>query len=73
LRDIGFIGCTEYDCFGAGQSVCTVSLPAVSWKAGPRAMEALAGAFAAQRDISELSWYCASALLHIAAFAPPAP
>lgn len=62
LRPSGFAGCAAYDCFGAGQRVCTETLPDVDWREGPAAARRLFDAFAAMRRLHELLWYLADAL-----------
>ncbi|SEQ98423.1 pentapeptide repeat-containing protein [Actinokineospora terrae] len=57
LRPKGFVGCTVYDCFGAGQKVTRVA---------PDAAQTL---FPVMRDLHELLWYLAEAR-GIAAAAP---
>ena len=62
LRPSGFAGCAAYDCFGAGQRVCTETLPGVDWREGPAAAQSLFDAFAAMRRLHQLLWYLADAL-----------
>jgi hypothetical protein len=62
LRPSGFAGCAAYDCFGAGQRVCTETLPGVDWREGPAAARRLFDAFAVMRRLHELLWYLADAL-----------
>src|SRR5690554_2645755 len=35
LREIGFRGCTVYDCFGAGQKVSQLTFDGVDWRQAP--------------------------------------
>jgi hypothetical protein len=62
LRPNGFGGCAAYDCFGAGQRVCTETLPGVDWREGPAAARRLFGAFAALRRLHQLLWYLGDAI-----------
>jgi hypothetical protein len=62
LRPSGFAGCAAYDCFGAGQRVCTETLRGVDWREGPAAARRLFDAFAAVRRLHELLWYLEDAL-----------
>jgi hypothetical protein len=62
LRPSGFAGCAAYDCFGAGQRVCSETLPDVDWREGPAAARRLFATFARMRRLHELLWYLADAL-----------
>jgi uncharacterized protein YjbI with pentapeptide repeats len=57
LRDIGFVGCTVYDCFGAGQQVTQVTFAGRSWRADPESAAAMFQSFAVMRQLHELLWY----------------
>jgi uncharacterized protein YjbI with pentapeptide repeats len=55
LRPSGFVGCTVYDCFGAGQKVSQVTFDGPDW---PR----MAAVFPVMRQLHELMWYLTQAL-----------
>ena len=57
LRDIGFVGCTVYDCFGAGQQVAQVTFQGRSWRDDPSSAGPMFEAFAVMRHLHELLWY----------------
>ncbi len=57
LRDRGFVGCTVYDCFGAGQQVCQVTLAGTSWRDAPAAASRMFEVFAIMRSLHESLWY----------------
>lgn len=57
LPDIGFAGCTVYDCFGAGQQVAQVIFAGRSWREDPASAEPMFQAFAVVRQLHELLWY----------------
>jgi len=56
LRPSGFIGCTVYDCFGAGQQVSQVTFH------GRRDWPQMAAVFPIMRQLHELLWYLTEAL-----------
>ena len=57
LRDIGFPGCTVFDCFGAGQQVAQVTFAGRNWRDDPGSAAAMFDAFAVMRQLHELLWY----------------
>ena len=57
LRDIGFAGCTVYDCFGAGQQVAQTTFHGRSWREDPASAKPMFEAFAVMRQLHELLWY----------------
>ena len=67
LRDIGFSGCTVYDCFGAGQQVAQVTFGGRSWRADPASAPQMFEAFAVMRQLHELLWYLQDASTRAAA------
>ena len=57
LRDIGFTGCTVFDCFGAGQQVTQQTFHGQSWRERPSSSSDMFDAFAVMRQLHELLWY----------------
>jgi len=57
LREVGFRGCTVYDCFGAGQRVAQATYAGVHWRDEPAMFEA----FHVMRDLHEMLWLLAFA------------
>lgn len=62
LRTEGFVGCTVYDCFGAGQRVTQVTFGGGDWRSSPEIAPRMFAAFEVMRDLHELLWYLAQAL-----------
>ncbi len=62
LRGRGFVGCTVYDCFGAGQRVVQETFGGRSWRAGPEVAEPMFAVFETVRLLHELLWYLDAAL-----------
>jgi hypothetical protein len=56
LRDKGFVGCTVYDCFGAGQHT-VAAFDGASWRDSPDLARRMFDAFAVMRGLHELLWY----------------
>ena len=61
LRDVGYRGCTVYDCFGAGQQVSQVTFGGVSWREAPATSAAMFAALPVMRQLHEMLWYLAEA------------
>ncbi|MFI1386709.1 pentapeptide repeat-containing protein [Embleya sp. NPDC020886] len=57
LRDIGFSGCTVYDCFGAGQKVAQVTYAGQDWRRAPHTAKQMFRVFPIMRDLHELLRY----------------
>lgn len=57
LPEIGFGGCTVFDCFGAGQQVAQVTFGGRSWRGEPASAGPMFDAFAIMRQLHELLWY----------------
>ncbi|MDE9364626.1 pentapeptide repeat-containing protein [Luteipulveratus sp. YIM 133132] len=55
LPELGFRGCTVYDCFGAGQRVSQETFGGVDWRSG--AAPPMFDVFPVMRDLHELLWY----------------
>jgi uncharacterized protein YjbI with pentapeptide repeats len=62
LRQLGFRGCTVYDCFGAGQHVSQVTFGGQDWRRAPHTAQQMFDAFAIMRQLHELIWYLREAL-----------
>jgi pentapeptide repeat protein len=62
LRQRGFRGCTVYDCFGAGQQVCQITLRGNDWRRDPDTKQHMLDVFAVMRHLHELLWYLREAL-----------
>jgi len=57
LRDLGFPGCTVYDCFGAGQKVTQQTFGGADWRSSPDLAGSMFAAFGVVRQLHELLWY----------------
>ncbi|WP_150271581.1 pentapeptide repeat-containing protein [Paenibacillus tepidiphilus] len=57
LRQLGFRGCTVFDCFGAGQYISQQTFGGVSWREAPESAAAMFGAFPVMQLLHELLWY----------------
>ena len=62
LRQLGFPGCTVYDCFGAGQHVSQVTFGGQDWRRAPHTAQRMFDVFAIMRPLHELLWYLREAL-----------
>ncbi len=62
LRDRGFVGCTVYDCFGAGQRVVQGLFGGADWRTSPELAEPMFAAFEVLERLHELLWYLSDAL-----------
>ena len=67
LRQLGFRGCTVYDCFGAGQQVSQVTFGGQDWRRAPDAGTQMFAVFPIMRDLYELAWYVNESLTWAAA------
>jgi uncharacterized protein YjbI with pentapeptide repeats len=67
LRQIGFAGCTVYDCFGAGQHVSQVTFGGRDWLSAPHRAQQMFDVFAIMRQLHELIWYLGEAMALAAA------
>lgn len=61
LRNIGYRGCTVFDCFGAGQRVSKL-FGGVNWREAPESAKPMFEAFHVLRLLHELIWYLRDAL-----------
>lgn len=62
LREIGYRGCTVYDCFGAGQQVSQNTFEGKDWRQFPEAKDAMFSVFPIMWQLHELLWYLTQAL-----------
>lgn len=62
LRQLGFRGCTVYDCFGAGQKVSQITFGGVSWRESPESAKPMFEVFPIMKQLHELLWYLSEAL-----------
>jgi uncharacterized protein YjbI with pentapeptide repeats len=62
LRTTGFVGCTVYDCFGAGQQVSQVTFGGSDWRDSAETAAEMHTVFPIMRDLHELLWYLEEAL-----------
>ncbi|MBW7475370.1 pentapeptide repeat-containing protein [Paenibacillus oenotherae] len=62
LRQLGFRGCTVYDCFGAGQKVSHVTFGGRDWRQAPQSAKLMFEVFPVMRQLHELLWYLTEAL-----------
>lgn len=67
LRDIGFRGCTVYDCFGAGQKVSQVTYGGQDWRKESESAKQMYEVFPIMWQLHELLWYITDALTKQAA------
>ena len=57
LRERGFVGCTVFDCFGAGQQVSQVTFGGLDWRDSPDVADRMFRVFPVMRQLHELIWY----------------
>ncbi|MGO0062294.1 pentapeptide repeat-containing protein [Brevibacillus fluminis] len=62
LRQIGFRGCTVYDCFGAGQTVSQSTFRGKDWRDHPDTAKQMFEVFPIMWHLHELLWYVSEAL-----------
>lgn len=62
LPERGFVGCTLYDCYGAGQKVSQVTFGGKHWRDDPDTAQHMFDVFAVMRDLHELLWYLTNAM-----------
>ncbi|MWV51237.1 pentapeptide repeat-containing protein [Rathayibacter sp. VKM Ac-2803] len=62
LRPEGFVGCTVFDCFGAGQKGSMQTFGGVSWRGDDEVRAAMFAVFPLMRRLHELLWYLDVAL-----------
>ncbi|WP_051250376.1 pentapeptide repeat-containing protein [Paenibacillus harenae] len=62
LRQLGFRGCTVYDCFGAGQKVSQATYGGRDWRQAPKTARQMFEVFYVMKQLHELIWYLTEAL-----------
>lgn len=62
LRQLGYRGCTVYDCFGAGQKVSQVTYGGEDWRIKPTTAKQMFEVFPVMWHLHELLWYLNDAL-----------
>lgn len=62
LRQIGFQGCTVFDCFGAGQKVSQYTYKGQDWRSEPESAKEMFDVFPIMRQLQEMLWYLTEAL-----------
>ncbi|MFC4775905.1 pentapeptide repeat-containing protein [Paenibacillus sp. GCM10023252] len=62
LREIGYRGCTVYDCFGAGQKVSQLTFGGRDWRQAPATSKQMFDVLPVMRQLHELLWYLGEAL-----------
>lgn len=62
LRQLGFRGCTVYECFGAGQKVSHITYSGQDWRQAPALAKQMFEVFPIMRQLHELLWYLNEAL-----------
>ncbi|HZG14822.1 MAG TPA: pentapeptide repeat-containing protein [Candidatus Bathyarchaeia archaeon] len=62
LRQIGYRGCTVYDCFGAGQKVSQATFAGKDWRMVPESAAQMFEVFPLMWQLHELLWYLHEAL-----------
>lgn len=62
LKEIGFRGCTVYDCFGAGQKVSQITYKGQDWRQAPDTAKQMFEVFPLMHQFHELLWYLTEAL-----------
>lgn len=63
LRERGLKGCLAFDCFGAGQKVSQVCFGGHDWRRVPESAKKMFEVFLIMRQLQELLWYLAEALM----------
>ncbi|MFE6891067.1 pentapeptide repeat-containing protein [Streptomyces sp. NPDC057694] len=62
LRDVGYRGCTVFDCFGAGQKVSQVTFEGIGWRERPQTARTMYEVFPVMRQLQELLRYLTDVL-----------
>lgn len=62
LKELGLKGCTNYDCFGAGQKVAKITYSGRDWRQAPELAKQMYEVFLIMRQIHEMLWYMTEAL-----------
>ncbi|MFD4704627.1 pentapeptide repeat-containing protein [Gottfriedia sp. NPDC058432] len=67
LREIGFKGCTVFDCFGAGQKVSQATFNGKDWRQNPELANGMYEVFPIMKQLHEMLWYLNESLMISAA------
>ncbi|PGS56598.1 hypothetical protein [Bacillus sp. AFS041924] len=67
LRELGFKGCTVFDCFGAGQKVSQVTFNGNDWRQNPELANEMYEVFPKMKQLHEMLWYLNESLILTAA------
>lgn len=62
LRERGFVGCTVYDCFGAGQKISQGTFAGQDWREHPEVRSSMFALLPVLRHVHELLWYLTEAV-----------
>ncbi|KQZ70717.1 hypothetical protein ASD66_14170 [Nocardioides sp. Root151] len=62
LRPLGMVGCTTYDCFGAGQAVTQRLYDGQTWRSHPEQSRDMFEVFGSMRRLHEMLFYLSDAL-----------
>jgi uncharacterized protein YjbI with pentapeptide repeats len=62
LRQVGFTGCSVYDCFGAGQQVSQGTFGGQDWRSSAGTARKMFAVFPVVRQLHELLWYLTEAV-----------
>ncbi|WP_088014062.1 pentapeptide repeat-containing protein [Gottfriedia acidiceleris] len=63
LRELGFKGCTVFDCFGAGQKVSQVTFNGKDWRQNPKLANDMYEVFPIIKQLHEMLWYLNECLM----------
>ncbi|PEJ57806.1 oxetanocin A resistance protein [Bacillus sp. AFS002410] len=67
LRELGYKGCTVFDCFGAGQKVSQVTYNGDDWRQNPELANEMYEVFPIMKQLHEMLWYLNESLMLTAA------
>jgi uncharacterized protein YjbI with pentapeptide repeats len=62
LRELGYKGCTVFDCFGAGQQVSQVTFKGNDWRHNQDSAKDMFEVFPIMRQLYEMLWYLTESL-----------
>ncbi|WP_088043471.1 pentapeptide repeat-containing protein [Bacillus sp. EAC] len=62
LRELGFKGCTVFDCFGAGQKVSNITFNENDWRNSSDLANQMFDVFPIMKQLHEMLWYLTEAL-----------
>lgn len=67
LRSKGYMGCTTYECLGAGQKVTQGIYRNKNWKTAPQIKKEMIEVFIRVKELQEMKWYLTDAVTFVAA------